>query len=201
MYFPSETYLFCPIRPFWHAYLFQRLRNPRVDSAWGRDRMRVFGSCEATALPAAPLCCPICWCTLGGPLRLLFPIDSNLNLFLSLTFYPVVFLTGSDRIPIYGMSSIRMTIQPTAGGDCYLPVAHTCYNLLDLPKYQTKAKLCTKLTQAIDHHEGFSLVWDELFYFPFQYKGIYRSNKHFIIIKDYFTKFSLVPSCFKRFFL
>lgn len=79
-----------------------------------------------------------------------FPLEKK-KLFL-------LFLTGSDRIPIYGMSSIRMTIQPTAGGDCYLPVAHTCYNLLDLPKYQTKAKLCTKLTQAIDHHEGFSLV-------------------------------------------
>ncbi|XP_062902900.1 probable E3 ubiquitin-protein ligase HERC3 isoform X1 [Mobula hypostoma] len=79
-----------------------------------------------------------------------FPLEKK-KLFL-------LFLTGSDRIPIYGMASIRMTIQPTAGGDRYLPVAHTCYNLLDLPKYQSKAILSSKLTQAIDHHEGFSLV-------------------------------------------
>ncbi|XP_072351445.1 probable E3 ubiquitin-protein ligase HERC3 [Scyliorhinus torazame] len=79
-----------------------------------------------------------------------FPLEKK-KLFL-------LFLTGSDRIPIYGMASIRMTIQPTAGGERYLPVAHTCYNLLDLPKYTSKAALITKLTQAIDHHEGFSLV-------------------------------------------
>ncbi|XP_041049699.1 probable E3 ubiquitin-protein ligase HERC3 isoform X3 [Carcharodon carcharias] len=79
-----------------------------------------------------------------------FPLEKK-KLFL-------LFLTGSDRIPIYGMASIRMTIQPTAGGERYLPVAHTCYNLLDLPKYTNKATLITKLTQAIDHHEGFSLV-------------------------------------------
>uniref|UniRef100_A0A4W3I641 HECT and RLD domain containing E3 ubiquitin protein ligase 3 n=1 Tax=Callorhinchus milii TaxID=7868 RepID=A0A4W3I641_CALMI len=70
----------------------------------------------------------------------------------------LLFLTGSDRIPIYGMASIRMMIQPTSGGEQYLPVAHTCYNLLDLPKYQNKETLRTKLIQAIDHHEGFSLV-------------------------------------------
>lgn len=28
-----------------------------------------------------------------------------------------------------------MTIQPTEGGLDYFPVAHTCFNLLDLPKY------------------------------------------------------------------
>lgn len=70
-----------------------------------------------------------------------------------------VFLTGSDRIPIYGMSSLRIVIQSTSSGQDYLPVAHTCYNLLDLPKYSTKEILSTRLTQAIDHYEGFSLAW------------------------------------------
>lgn len=71
----------------------------------------------------------------------------------------LVFLTGSDRIPIYGMSSLRIVIQSTASGEQYLPVAHTCYNLLDLPKYSSKEILSARLVQAIDHYEGFSLAW------------------------------------------
>ncbi|NXL76324.1 HERC3 ligase, partial [Leptocoma aspasia] len=69
-----------------------------------------------------------------------------------------VFLTGSDRIPIYGMSSLRIIIQSTPSGEQYLPVAHTCYNLLDLPKYSSKEILSARLVQAIDHYEGFSLA-------------------------------------------
>ncbi|XP_057402378.1 probable E3 ubiquitin-protein ligase HERC3 isoform X3 [Balaenoptera acutorostrata] len=70
----------------------------------------------------------------------------------------LLFLTGSDRIPIYGMASLQIVIQPTASGEEYLPVAHTCYNLLDLPKYSSKEVLCARLTQALDNYEGFSLA-------------------------------------------
>ncbi|KAG9344373.1 hypothetical protein JZ751_011042 [Albula glossodonta] len=70
----------------------------------------------------------------------------------------LLFLTGSDRIPILGMKSLRLVIQSTGGGDEYLPVAHTCFNLLDLPKYSSKDILQSKLIQAIDHYQGFSLV-------------------------------------------
>ncbi|XP_029465562.1 probable E3 ubiquitin-protein ligase HERC4 isoform X2 [Rhinatrema bivittatum] len=70
----------------------------------------------------------------------------------------LLFLTGSDRIPILGMKSLKLVIQPTAGGEYYLPVAHTCFNLLDLPKYTDKETLKSKLIQAIDHYEGFNLV-------------------------------------------
>ncbi|GCB64177.1 probable E3 ubiquitin-protein ligase HERC4 isoform X1 [Scyliorhinus torazame] len=70
----------------------------------------------------------------------------------------LLFLTGSDRIPILGMKSLKFLIQPTGGGDNYLPVAHTCFNLLDLPKYTDKETLRTKLVKAIDNYEGFSLV-------------------------------------------
>ena len=52
-----------------------------------------------------------------------------------------------------------MTIQPTGGGDEYLPAAHTCFNLLDLPKYNSKDALRTKLLVAIEHSQGFGLVW------------------------------------------
>ncbi|RXN01912.1 putative E3 ubiquitin-protein ligase HERC3 [Acipenser ruthenus] len=70
----------------------------------------------------------------------------------------LLFLTGSDRIPIYGMESLQMVIQPTSAGEQYRPVAHTCYNRLALPKYQTKEILRRRLTQAIEQFEGFSLV-------------------------------------------
>ncbi|XP_021115129.1 probable E3 ubiquitin-protein ligase HERC4 isoform X4 [Heterocephalus glaber] len=70
----------------------------------------------------------------------------------------LLFLTGSDRIPILGMKSLKLVIQPTGGGEEYLPVSHTCFNLLDLPKYTEKETLCSKLIQAIDQNEGFSLI-------------------------------------------
>lgn len=70
----------------------------------------------------------------------------------------LLFLTGSDRIPIYGMASLQIVIQSTATGEDYLPVAHTCYNLLDLPKYSSKEIMKARLTQALDNYEGFSLA-------------------------------------------
>uniref|UniRef100_A0A8C8YMQ3 HECT-type E3 ubiquitin transferase n=1 Tax=Prolemur simus TaxID=1328070 RepID=A0A8C8YMQ3_PROSS len=70
----------------------------------------------------------------------------------------LLFLTGSDRIPIYGMASLQIAIQPAAGGEEYLPVAHTCYNLLDLPPYRSKETLRARLSQALDNYEGFSLA-------------------------------------------
>lgn len=69
----------------------------------------------------------------------------------------LLYLTGSDRIPIQGMKDIKIIIQPT-NDDKYLPVAHTCFNLLDLPRYKTKERLKYKLLQAIQQTQGFSLV-------------------------------------------
>ncbi|XP_011152046.1 probable E3 ubiquitin-protein ligase HERC4 isoform X1 [Harpegnathos saltator] len=69
----------------------------------------------------------------------------------------LLFLTGSDRIPIQGMKAIRITIQPM-NDERFLPVAHTCFNLLDLPRYQTRERLKYKLLQAIQQTQGFSLV-------------------------------------------
>lgn len=51
-----------------------------------------------------------------------------------------------------------MFIQSTAGGTDYLPVAHTCFNLLDLPQYDNKDTLRAKLLQAMQETEGFGLV-------------------------------------------
>ncbi|KAJ3614594.1 hypothetical protein NHX12_018165 [Muraenolepis orangiensis] len=79
-----------------------------------------------------------------------FPLEKKMRFLL--------FLTGSDRIPIHGMGSLCIVMQSTAAELHYLPVAHTCYNLLDLPQYQSKEMLRCRLTKAIEYYEGFSLV-------------------------------------------
>ena len=38
-----------------------------------------------------------------------------------------------------------------------LPSAHTCYNILLLPRYNTKEKLRSSLITAIENSEGFGL--------------------------------------------
>uniref|UniRef100_A0A8P4GQC7 HECT domain-containing protein n=1 Tax=Dicentrarchus labrax TaxID=13489 RepID=A0A8P4GQC7_DICLA len=89
-------------------------------------------------------------------IRLFWEVFHNLPLEKKKQF--LLFLTGSDRIPILGMKSLKLVIQPTSGGEHYLPVAHTCFNLLDLPKYTTLETLREKLLQAIDHNQGFNLA-------------------------------------------
>ncbi|XP_071495065.1 probable E3 ubiquitin-protein ligase HERC4 isoform X2 [Diadema antillarum] len=70
----------------------------------------------------------------------------------------LTFLTGSDHVPIQGLKSLRVIFQPVKGGEQFLPVAHTCFNLLDLPMYTSKEVLKEKLLTAVEHTEGFGLV-------------------------------------------
>ncbi|KAI0988858.1 hypothetical protein GJ496_004425 [Pomphorhynchus laevis] len=70
----------------------------------------------------------------------------------------LVFLTGTDRFPMVGLNTFRIIIHPTYGGDEYFPVAHTCFNRLDLPVYSSKAILKAKLSEAIQHDKGFTLA-------------------------------------------
>ena len=70
----------------------------------------------------------------------------------------LLFLTGTDRIPIFGMRMLNISIVSTNGGDQYYPVAHTCFNLLDLPKYSSIEVLRQRLHMAIQHNQGFTIV-------------------------------------------
>ncbi|WAQ96429.1 HERC4-like protein [Mya arenaria] len=73
-------------------------------------------------------------------------------IFLHLTFVCLsVYLTGCDKVPIQGMKYVKVP-------ETYLPVAHTCFNLLDLPLYSSKENLRTKLHQAIEQTQGFGLI-------------------------------------------
>lgn len=66
------------------------------------------------------------------------------------------FLTGSTRLPLAGMKMLKITIQPTAPEA--LPVAHTCFNLLDLPKIEDSEEILRRLRISIEHTQGFTLV-------------------------------------------
>ncbi|CAM4858154.1 unnamed protein product [Rotaria socialis] len=71
----------------------------------------------------------------------------------------LLFLTGSDRVPVFGWSqTLPMTIQRSHTDDIHLPASHTCFNILDLPTYSSKEILKTKLLEAIQHNQGFNLV-------------------------------------------
>ena len=71
----------------------------------------------------------------------------------------LLFLTGSDRIPILGMQHLEIKFQPVRVDESHLPVAHTCFNLLDLPETLTNEQLLlNNLKQAIEYTKGFSLA-------------------------------------------
>ena len=67
----------------------------------------------------------------------------------------LLFLTGCNKIPING---VKIVIQPLKLSEKYLPVAHTCFNTLDLPIYNTKQRLKEKLLQAMSNNQGFHLA-------------------------------------------
>ncbi|BHF65938.1 Ubiquitin-protein ligase E3A [Sparganum proliferum] len=51
------------------------------------------------------------------------------------------FTTGSDRIPLGGMSKLKFIIARQGPDSDRLPTAHTCFNILLLPEYSSKEKL------------------------------------------------------------
>lgn len=67
------------------------------------------------------------------------------------------FVTGSDRIPVGGMSEMTFKISAGCEGTNMLPTSHTCFNQLVLPRYKSKITLREKLVIAISNAEGFGL--------------------------------------------
>ncbi|XP_061194603.1 probable E3 ubiquitin-protein ligase HECTD2 isoform X2 [Saccostrea echinata] len=68
----------------------------------------------------------------------------------------LLFTTGSDRIPVGGMSEMTFKISRVGGTDL-LPMSHTCFNMLVLPAYKSKKTMKQKLIHAIQNAEGFGL--------------------------------------------
>nr|XP_022337082.1 probable E3 ubiquitin-protein ligase HECTD2 [Crassostrea virginica] len=68
----------------------------------------------------------------------------------------LLFTTGSDRIPVGGMSEMTFKISRVGGTDL-LPMSHTCFNMLVLPAYKSKKTMKLKLIHAVQNAEGFGL--------------------------------------------
>lgn len=67
------------------------------------------------------------------------------------------FITSSDRIPAVGATSLVIKIS-CLGDDCErYPIARTCFNMLGLYRYSTRARLEEKLWRAVAESEGFAL--------------------------------------------
>lgn len=68
------------------------------------------------------------------------------------------FTTGSDRVPVGGLSRLKMVISRNGPDSDRLPTSHTCFNVLLLPEYTTKEKLKRLLLKAISYCKGFGML-------------------------------------------
>ncbi|EDV19966.1 uncharacterized protein TRIADDRAFT_32725 [Trichoplax adhaerens] len=68
------------------------------------------------------------------------------------------FTTGSDRVPVGGLSKIMFRVIKNGDDSTRLPTSHTCFNVLMLCNYSSKAKLKERLLYAINNgNAGFGL--------------------------------------------
>ncbi|KAH0544830.1 hypothetical protein FGG08_001059 [Glutinoglossum americanum] len=67
------------------------------------------------------------------------------------------FITGSDRIPAMGTTSLVIKIVCLGEDSERFPVARTCFNALCIWRYRTRDKLERKLWTAVTESEGFGL--------------------------------------------
>jgi len=67
------------------------------------------------------------------------------------------FITGSDRIPAVGATSLVIRVVFGGMDDTRYPVARTCFNSLRLYGYRTREELARRLTRAVMDSEGFGL--------------------------------------------
>lgn len=68
------------------------------------------------------------------------------------------FATGSDRVPIRGLSATPFIISRQCEDSDQLPTSHTCFNHLVFPEYSSKEKLQRLLLLALEHAQGFGLI-------------------------------------------
>jgi len=74
------------------------------------------------------------------------------------------FVTGTSRVPMNGFAELYGSNGPQkfcierAGSEDSLPMAHTCFNRLDLPPYMSYQTLKSKLVLAVEGSQGFDGV-------------------------------------------
>jgi hypothetical protein len=69
----------------------------------------------------------------------------------------LLFATGCDRAPVGGLGKLQFVLQRAGPDAMDLPTSHTCFNMLSMPAYQSRAKLRDRLTIAIHNATGFGL--------------------------------------------
>uniref|UniRef100_A0A8C6XCE5 HECT-type E3 ubiquitin transferase n=1 Tax=Naja naja TaxID=35670 RepID=A0A8C6XCE5_NAJNA len=74
------------------------------------------------------------------------------------------FVTGSSRVPLQGFKALQgaagprlFTIHQIDASTNNLPKAHTCFNRIDIPPYESYEKLYEKLLTAIEETCGFAV--------------------------------------------
>jgi E3 ubiquitin-protein ligase HUWE1 len=77
----------------------------------------------------------------------------------------VMFVTGTSKVPLEGFSALqgmnglqKFQIHRASGGKDRLPSAHTCFNQLDLPEYDSCDTLSERLLRAVRETEGFGFA-------------------------------------------
>lgn len=70
----------------------------------------------------------------------------------------LAFATGTDRAPLGGLKNLNFVIQRAGPDSDLLPTSHTCFNVLCLPEYKTRAKLRSLLHTAIHNAAGFGFA-------------------------------------------
>ena len=85
--------------------------------------------------------------------------------------YHAIFLTIRHncllQVPLQGFKALQgstgaagprlFTLHQIDAPTINLPKAHTCFNRLDLPPYESKEKMSDKLTQAVEETCGFAV--------------------------------------------
>jgi E3 ubiquitin-protein ligase HECTD2 len=69
----------------------------------------------------------------------------------------LAFITGSDRIPAMGATSLVIKLICLGDDSTRFPIAHTCFNRLGLYRYQSKDQVKERLWRAVSDSEGFGL--------------------------------------------
>ncbi len=79
-------------------------------------------------------------------------------------YFSLVFLYGTDRVPVGGFSkrSLKILLSDCSDSEDRLPEAQTCFGRLILPKYSDINTLRDKLIHAISFCKVFGRAWNSL---------------------------------------
>lgn len=87
------------------------------------------------------------------------PVSSPLPIFFAFLFlFYFLSCTGSDRVPVGGLSRLKLMIARNGPDSDRLPTSHTCFNVLLLPEYTDREKLKDRLLKAINYSKGFGML-------------------------------------------